>query len=148
MLEEWGYMTHFVARLRLSMIWGKTWFPKQMDGAFTGVTFAVAATTNCETVDFAYASVTSQHATQVCKWQIPFRLCHIAQGLEMRIFDFLILSGESALHCLKAEKLVWFFPLCCLFVIKWMCTAIKEVTGITLSTWRCILQFQSFWITS
>lgn len=148
MLEEWSYMANFVLHLRLSMIWGKTWFPKQMDGAFTGIPFAVAATTNCETVDFAYASDTSQKCYTGVQVTDSFQTVPIAQGLEMRRFDFLILSRERALHCLKAEKLVWFFPQCSLFVIKWMCTAIKEVTGITLCTWRCISQFQSFWITS
>lgn len=85
------------------------------------------------------------NATQVCKSQIPFRLCHIAQGLEMRTLDFLVIwSGERALCCLKAEKLDGFFPQCCLLVIKGMCTGIKEVTGITLCTWRCMSQLQSF----
>lgn len=59
------------------------------------------------------------NATQACKSQIPFRLCHIAQGLEMRTFGFLvILSREKDLCCLKAEKLDGFFPQCCLLVVK------------------------------
>lgn len=88
----------------------------------------------------------------LCKCYIPTMLhrcashrflSDCAQGLDVRTFDFLILSRERALHCLKAEKVVWFFPQCCLFVIKWMCTAIKELTGVTLCTWRYISQFQS-----
>lgn len=51
-----------------------------------------------ETVDFAVEVLQAKNAMQVCKSQIPFKLCHVAQGLEMRTLDFLILSSERPLH--------------------------------------------------
>ena len=53
-------MTNFVLHLRDSVICGKVCFTKRAGGVFNRITFAVATTTNCETVYFAYISVPYQ----------------------------------------------------------------------------------------
>lgn len=46
-------MTNFVLHIRDSVIHGKIGFTKKAGGVFNRITFAVGATTNCETVYFA-----------------------------------------------------------------------------------------------
>lgn len=86
---------------------------------------------------------------------VSFRL-HLECGVVYKAFkkilkksDFvMVVCRGRALYCSKAEKLNWFLPQQCFFIIKGMTAVIMEVTDIALWQWSCIPEFVSFRNTS